>query len=49
MKLTSYALMLALFLFSANAFAECTKGGRTYQEGEKVGPYTCEGGRWVRN
>lgn len=48
MKLTLYIFTLSLVLLFGSAFADCTHGGRTYGEGEQVGPYTCQGGEWVR-
>lgn len=48
MKSILHIMTLALVLLSANVFADCTQGGRTFGEGEKAGPYTCQGGKWVR-
>jgi hypothetical protein len=48
MKRTLYVLTLAFALLSGTAFAECTHSGRTYENGAKVGPYTCVDGQWVR-
>jgi len=41
-------MTLAIVLLSGNAFADCSRSGVTYGEGETVGPYTCQGGQWVR-
>jgi hypothetical protein len=48
MKSTLYILTLAFTLFSSNVLADCTHSGRSYGEGQQVGPYTCQGGKWVR-
>jgi hypothetical protein len=48
MKSILYITTLALVLLSSSAIADCTQGGRSFGEGEKVGPYTCQGGKWVR-
>ena len=48
MKLALYTLTLVMVLLSNNAFADCTHSGRTYGEGDKVGPFICQGGEWVR-
>ena len=48
MKSILYVTILALVLLSGKAFADCRQGDRTYGEGEKVGPYTCQDGKWVR-
>ena len=39
---TLFAVMsVLLFGFSTSVFAVCQKDGRTYQTGDKVGPFTC--------
>ena len=48
MKTKLVVIALTIALASANAFADCTRGGSTYGEGATVGPYTCQGGQWVR-
>jgi hypothetical protein len=48
MKSILYILTVMFVILSGSAFADCTHGGRTYGEGEQVGPYTCQGGQWVR-
>ena len=48
MKSFSYIALLVTVLFSANTFAVCTQGGKTYSDGAKVGPFVCSGGSWVR-
>jgi hypothetical protein len=48
MKHISYTLALVFLLLTTNAFADCTHSGSTYGEGERVGPYICQGGQWVR-
>ena len=48
MKLLTYIMFFVAVLFSSNSFAECKSGGKTYDEGDRVGPLVCERGRWVR-
>ncbi len=49
MKMTSLVLLVLLFGFGSSAFAACLRDGKTYQTGEKVGPFTCMAdGQWRR-
>ena len=48
MKTIIVTLILVSSFVSANAFASCTQGGRTYADGDKVGPFVCDNGRWIR-
>ena len=48
MKLYSSIAVLVAVLFSANTFAACTQGGKTYSDGARVGPFVCSGGSWIR-
>ena len=48
MKSILYVTTLALILLSGTTLADCKQGDRTYGEGEKAGPYTCQAGKWVR-
>lgn len=44
-------IVISLFVlgYSIPAFAVCVKDGRTYQTGDKVGPFTCMAdGSWKR-
>ncbi len=48
MKYLMTPLLITIVLFSSTANASCSQGGRTYTDGERVGPFVCESGRWVR-
>lgn len=42
-----FVLVLGM-MFSNIILADCQSDGNTYPEGKRVGPYVCEGGKWVR-
>jgi hypothetical protein len=49
MKTLRTVMSVMLFSLSTSVFAVCTKDGKTFQTGEKFGPYTCMAdGTWRR-
>ena len=49
MKTLMTVLSVLIFGLSTAAFADCTRDGRTYKTGDKVGPFTCmANGSWKR-
>lgn len=38
---------LVLFWGSLPARADCQYNGQSYQEGDRVGGFVCQGGQWV--
>ncbi len=48
MKTLVTPFLIAIVLFSSQANASCSQGGRTYTDGERVGPFVCDSGKWVR-
>lgn len=49
MKTLLAVVSVLLFSWSTSAFAVCELEGRTYQTGDKVGPFTCMAdGGWRR-
>ena len=41
-------IVTLLMAISGALYADCTSDGQTYPEGKRVGPYVCEGGKWIR-
>lgn len=49
MSIRQAALIIFFLLVPTVAIADCFYNGKRYSEGERVGAFICEKGRWVRN
>ncbi len=48
MKSLTYIILLVISLVSTSSYADCISDGKKYKQGDRVGPFVCENGRWVR-
>jgi hypothetical protein len=49
MKPKTFAILALMLLLPTTALADCYYNGKRYGEGERVGQFTCQSGRWVRD